>query len=363
LADDLTGALDTSAEMVGFCGPAVVGWSDKLPAKVPPCLAVDTGTRELPRAEALRIVGGLAPLLSGAGIAYKKIDSLLRGSWAAELSACFRLGTWRHCVVAPAFPYQGRSTRAGRQLARSMDGSWAAVNGDLVAELRGHGLAVARAKPGDRLAEGVSVFDAETDEDLDRIVAVGRAAGDPVLWCGSGGLASALARDHQLEASSRLRAPVLGLFGSDQPVNGAQLAACREHWIVLSSGYDDAPAIERRLATDGVALLSVDLSAGMSRAAAARTIAETLANVALALAPPGTLIVAGGETLKSLCASLGTESLLVTGRVAPGLPRSIMRGGHWNGVEIVSKSGAFGPPSLWRDLLTENGVLPERIEP
>jgi D-threonate/D-erythronate kinase len=79
------------------------------------------------------------------------------------------------------------------------------------------------------------------------------------------------------------------------------------------------------------------------------------------LVPPGTLIVSGGETLKGLCISLGTQSLLVAGEVAPGLPRSVMRGGRWDGVEIVSKSGAFGPPALWRDLLMENGLMCESI--
>jgi hypothetical protein len=29
---------------------------------------------------------------------------------------------------------------------------------------------------------------------------------------------------------------------------------------------------------------------------------------------------------------------------------------------IVSKSGAFGPPALWRDLLIENGLMSEGIE-
>jgi D-threonate/D-erythronate kinase len=39
-----------------------------------------------------------------------------------------------------------------------------------------------------------------------------------------------------------------------------------------------------------------------------------------------------------------------------------MQGGAWDGVEIVSKSGAFGPPTLWHDLLVENGLMSERIE-
>ena len=50
------------------------------------------------------------------------------------------------------------------------------------------------------------------------------------------------------------------------------------------------------------------------------------------------------------------------GQIAPGVPRSTMQGGLWYGVEVVSKSGAFGPPTLWRDLLIDNGLMCERIE-
>jgi uncharacterized protein YgbK (DUF1537 family) len=67
--------------------------------------------------------------------------------------------------------------------------------------------------------------------------------------------------------------------------------------------------------------------------------------------PPGTLVVAGGETLRGLCLSLGARSLELQGRIIPGLPRSIMRGGRWDGVTVISKSGAFGTPTLLRDLL------------
>ena len=56
IADDLTGALDTTAEFVELCGPVEVRWMGGLPASVPESLAVDSGTRERPRAEAIEIV-------------------------------------------------------------------------------------------------------------------------------------------------------------------------------------------------------------------------------------------------------------------------------------------------------------------
>ena len=48
---------------------------------------------------------------------------------------------------------------------------------------------------------------------------------------------------------------------------------------------------------------------------------------------------------------------LFTGRIVPGLPRSILQGGRWAGVDVISKSGAFGTRELWRDLLQDNQLL------
>src|SRR5581483_9882725 len=125
LADDLTGALDTSAELVGMVGPLDVVWSAE-PADQA-SFAIDSGTRELDADDAFTIVRELAPALAGADIAYKKIDSLLRGPWVAELDACLGTGAWDACIVAPAFVHQGRRTINGQQYARAADGGWSAV--------------------------------------------------------------------------------------------------------------------------------------------------------------------------------------------------------------------------------------------
>ena len=215
LADDLTGALDTAAEFVGLCGPFDVIWAGA-PPRIPSCIAVDTGTRERDKAQSVAIVGSLAQVLRDGSISFKKVDSLLRGPWAAELGACLQLGFWTSCIVAPAFVFQGRCTRRGQQYARAQDGSWWAVGSNLLEQLAAEGI---EARPGRfdaELTAGVHVFDAESDDDLDRVAAIGRRASQHVLWCGSGGLAGALARDSDASAPSRLRRPVLGLFGSDQ---------------------------------------------------------------------------------------------------------------------------------------------------
>jgi len=178
----------------------------------------------------------------------------------------------------------------------------------------------------------------------------------PVLWCGSGGLAGALARNHGAAAPAALKRPVLGLFGSDQATTASQLAACGGATIALAEGEGGA-AVRRKLADDGVALVKFTLPDGLLRAEAAQRIARELTALIAALDPPGTLIVAGGETLKAVCRALGARALEVTGRIVPGLPRSTLQGGRWAGVDVISKSGAFGARDLWRDLLRDNHLL------
>jgi uncharacterized protein YgbK (DUF1537 family) len=355
LADDLTGALDTAAEFVGLCGPFDVTWSGALmPGSQ--SLAIDSGTRERSKAESVEIVGRLAPLLRGGTIAYKKVDSLLRGAWAAELGACLSTGDWASCVVAPAFDYQGRRTVEGQQYARTVRGDWHRVGDNLLDQLKQDGIEARHGRTDTLSQGGVQVFDAESGLDLDRVVEMAQRMPGPVLWCGSGGLAGALARGHRAEAPLQLKRPVLGLFGSDQPATASQLAACGEATVALAEG-EGAARIQCKLADDGVALVKFSLADGLSRGEAAQRIARELAALIAALDPPGTVIAAGGETLKAVCLALGAHALQVTGRIVPGLPRSVLQGGRWAGVDVVSKSGAFGTTHLWHDLLRDNHLL------
>jgi uncharacterized protein YgbK (DUF1537 family) len=262
--------------------------------------------------------------------------------------------------MAPAFPYQGRATRAGIQYARGLDGRWSAAGGDIVAQLRGLGIQAQPGRFGSPLPPGVSVFDADGDADLDRVAALGRAAGR-VLWIGTGGLAQALARSDPAPAAQNLPRPVLGLFGSDHAVTAGQLEACGPDWVRLQDGgRDDAERIGTRLRTAGRVLASLDLPAGLDRDNAACRIRTVLHRLVCVLPQPGTLLVSGGETLGSLCRSLGAHNLSIQGRLVPGLPHSVLCGGLWDGVTVVSKSGAFGPPTLLRRLLDDAPLDAER---
>jgi hypothetical protein len=291
-------------------------------------------------------VDALVHILEGADIAFKKIDSLLRGPTIAEIAVCMQAGIWRYCALAAAFPFQNRTTRGGRQYAGVN-----AVSEELVAVLRLFGLAAQPGRADAALQPGISVFDAATDLDLRRIVTSVRRCAEPVLWVGTGGLAQALTAGHDHPALPRLPRPILGMFGSDQKATADQLAACEPHWLQIENHELDA--VPLRLTQAGLALISFRLPSNTPRAPAAAEIATGMAHLVDRIDPPGTVVVAGGETLRSLCDALGATSLLVQGRLVPGVPHSIMIGGRWNGVTVVSKSGAFGPPSLLRELIVE----------
>lgn len=354
LADDLTGALDTAAEFTPLAGPVPVFWAELLPASLPATCAVDCGTREKDQPDAIAATARLAPALAEAELSYKKVDSLLRGHAMAELAACLRSGAWDRCVVAPAFPYQNRVTVGGVQKVQRSGGAVAV--GDLIALLADAGISAHRGAPDAPLRSGVSVFDAETDGDLARVAALGRDAPGPVLWCGSAGLAQALVGARgAASAPPLLSGRVLGLFGSDQDVTMRQLQSCGEAWIRLSGSRTDLARVARRLQDGDAVMASLELPAGISRAEAAGRIAAAFDDLVRVVDIPDTLLVAGGETLRGLCAALGTASLEVRGQFEPGLPYSVMRGGRWDGVTVVSKSGAFGGPTLWRDLLSTDG--------
>ena len=358
LADDLTGALDTAAALVGLCGPVPVRLTATY--RSTGSLAVDSDTREANRAAAVAGIAAQVGLLAGGDIAFKKLDSLLRGHVAAEIAVCLFAGPWRHCVVAPAFPAQGRVTRGSRQYAAdpTAEGGWRPVGTDnLLAMLLAEGLDARRGQLDIPLPEGVSVFDAETEEDMARIAALGRAVQAPLLWCGSAGLADALAGRDRVASDARFARPVLGLFGSDQPVNAQQLAACGRLALRLpSADPEDAMRVARLMDATGAAMVSLDLPADLGRGDAARRIAATYASLLRRLAWPGTLIVAGGQTLRGICDALGAEAVVATGLVMPGVPRAVLHGGRWDGLTLATKSGGFGAPTLWRDLLAANGM-------
>jgi len=368
IADDLTGALDSAVSFCGILGPIPVFLGTPHPSENSH-VAVDLATRDADIAFAVKASSSVARSLAATDIAFKKIDSLLRGHWAIELAELFKRGAFSTCVFAPAFPSQGRVTEKGRQIVRADDGSSFMVGVDPVKALSDLGLRVISISSTDSadnltLVSGdidVVVFDAATDEDLRVVVRWGLEQKKPVLWCGAAGLARAVAQ-HEPPLITAIPKPVLIIIGTNNPVSKAQiiLLAARgstRHVVVGSNAVEAAVQITDAFQRTGECLLTFEFSSDTCANEAAVAIDQMLGLLLPSIPRPSALVVAGGETLLSVCRAVGATHLEVDAEFSPGIPHSRLRSGCWDGVDVVSKSGAFGNPQLLTTLVGADPLL------
>ena len=353
LADDLTGALDAAAPYATLQKPVRVVWPDAAP-KLAGSFVIDSETRHSsPRIATERVARAL-PALCPCDIAFKKIDSQLRGNTLAELRACCGSGLFGTIVIAPAFPEQGRVTRGGRQFLRSLNGTWSPASGDLVSHLMPSRLIGSR---GELAGGGVAVCDAETDADLVHVAGSHAQLKQPVLWIGSAGLARALGGPiaGACRPAARRR---LVVTGSCHPIVLQQVEVVRQTHAdsvsAVTSPAGIATAVKRigeRLDQGLPALLAVAPEGNHS------TFAEMLARDTFEqlthLPPPEIVVAVGGDTLYRLCQSVGAADLAATGEWQPGIAVSAIADGLWAGVQVISKSGAFGGPGCLAGIMAQ----------
>ncbi len=357
IADDLTGALDSAAQFTGEVGhvKVLLDHRDVGPAG---SFVLDLACRDGSQGQAVARVRATAGSFAGADVAFKKIDSLLRGHWAAELAAIVELRLFARIILAPAFPAHGRVTSGGHQHMLDAGGRWTVLPVDPTTELERYGIGVVQVLDGHTDAPGdapVLLCDAATDADLEHIVAMGRALPGPSLWCGTAGLARALAGRPPMSVTPT-QGRHLVMIGSRHPVTRRQIAAVAEQYPLSLARFDaDGPASAERisavLAGQNQCVVEADLPAGLATAEAADRIDRCLHALAPHLVRPTLLTAIGGETFASLCRSLEAKHLVVEGEWRPGVPASRIVGGIWDGMRCFSKSGAFGDADLLVDLL------------
>jgi D-threonate/D-erythronate kinase len=336
LSDDLTGALDATGPLSTPEDPILVTAAFDGPDLGHPRLAVSSETRDgVSTAEAARRVAEIVARRRAAagpsGLWFKKIDSMLRGPWPEEVAATAAAGGFARIVVVPGFPDLGRRTVGGLQEGRRPDGNWSVTGEPIADALRRVGLPSSPWRPEEALPDARTVVaDALTTADLDRVAAAFPRDAS-LLWVGSGGIAEALAGHPPMLPAN---APDVFLVGTLHPVTRLQID---------------------RLAREFPRARVVDPVLGLPDAAeAARALDAAIA--ALLVEPaPRVVLVTGGATLARLMALSGADRLDSIGRISPGLPVSVMRGGPWDGVTIISKSGGLGDPALMTRLASSGG--------
>jgi uncharacterized protein YgbK (DUF1537 family) len=372
VADDLTGAADAGAPFAAAGFSTVVWLSGLVPeANVVVC---STESRHMPAEQAIAATEDATRRLMAAPggpprLLYKKIDSALRGSPAAEALALARAAGARRLLVAPALPAQGRATVGGRQLANGVpvdEAGFEAADCDLVALFAKQepagliDLATVRAGTTQAALAAsehvVSIADAVTDQDLDDVAGAALAAGIDG-FAGAAGLAAALSRKlppPERPATSDLPrvGPVLVLAGSRHPATVGQVAFARAAGrpiVTLTGNKRTAPT-----SADAVEAIHGLLAAGRSAIVIApphrvdepallASFAAT-ARAALEATPLGGIVMTGGDVAAAVCRGIEAEAIGLRGEALPAVPWGVIRGGIGDGQCIVTKAGSFGPP-------------------
>ncbi|MDA0575246.1 four-carbon acid sugar kinase family protein [Burkholderia gladioli] len=405
VADDLSGAADCAIAFAAAGLRTVVSLDASAPARPAAVLAVDTDTRRLAPAEAARRAADAwrAQRAPGRRL-YKKIDSTLRGNWAAEVAALAALAG--PAIVAPAFPATGRGVIDGRVLVRGVpledtetwqlehagrDAALRALLEDAGLRVEQVGLEVLRGDPqrivamlAAAAAEGVRaiVVDAETSEDLARLARLTAALDTPFFWVGSGGLSRELAALPELfeadaaagsdsgvgaeggagaesrsaEAASVVaRGPLLTLVGSLSAISERQCALLRAEAGIAE--FIVPPAVLREGAAHAQwhawrerigaclrgrqdAIVRIGRDAAFDPAEGALLSGALAALVAPHVEGLGGLIVTGGETARAMLGAARIGALELAREIEAGV--ALGRPADGRGPHVVTKAGAFG---------------------
>jgi uncharacterized protein YgbK (DUF1537 family) len=398
IADDLSGAADCAIAFAGAgrrtivtldASSAVVAGADANSIDV---IAADTDTRRLaPEAAARRTADAFSALAAPGRRLYKKIDSTLRGNWAAEVAALQpRAGL---AIVAPAFPATGRTTHRARVLVHgepleSTD-TWKLENADQPANvqamledaglrcdsidvetLRGDAEVLRqriRATTKERIE--ALIIDAHTGDDLKRLAEITSQLDHEIFWVGSGGLARELATLPDLFSNppseplvhEKQHGAILVLVGSLSSVSERQCAMLRERAGVAElivppavlrqgAGIEDEHADWREWQSKiGDFLVKrIDLLVRIGRDEAFDPAEGAhLSNALAALVAPhfehvGGLIATGGETARAMLSEMGIGSLDLLAEVEAGVAVARPSSPLASRPAIVTKAGAFG---------------------
>ncbi|WP_458317633.1 four-carbon acid sugar kinase family protein [Mycolicibacterium brisbanense] len=332
LADDLSGAAEAAG---GFLGRETDLTLHLGAGRVTSGVTVvDLDTRTMSAADAARTVAEALDGIPTDTRVVKKIDSLLRGHIGAEVGVLAKRGP---VLVAAALPALRRRVEGG---VLHVDGtplhetdSWHAelsLPPRTVAELFGSG--------------DITICDAETDADLDRIVV---DAGPDVQLVGTAALAAAVARTlpaATVPVSPRDGRAVLVVVGTAAPSAREQIAAldpdgratvtvgARE---LLCDKADPEPV--RHALARGTAVLTIGGAVEPAETTAVcRVLATYVADLQRTVQPD--LVLTGGETARAVVDAIGITTLRPVHQIHHGAVVSEASDGR----RVVTRPGSFG---------------------
>lgn len=381
IADDFTGSMDTGAQFAA-CGAEVTvftspeGFISAGSRQLAACdvAVVDAELRHSAPDAAYGVTARLLDAAPGCPHVYLKTDSALRGNLSAQFAAVLE---HFHSAVpfVPAYPAAGRTTVGGRQYVagRPLEQSVFAADPldpmttSSVAEILNkthsvpsHSVAAGQTPP---RADGVLVFDAQTDADLAAVAE--RIAHWPgfSLTAGCAGFAPHIARAIGLggvmRAVDSVSHPMFVICGSANAVTFGQLIAARDSGVdifmpsadeLLRCGGEQisraanavreghSAVICTAMCPEDAAALRMVCPEGSEHERVAAYVA--LAARALAELPCGAAII-GGDACRAALGAWAVGSVRAAGMQAEGVARSYALIGDVQRL-LITKSGGLG---------------------
>lgn len=399
IADDLTGASDAGVQFrkAGLASTVLIQREAAVEALVrADVVVIDTNSRHLDPDEAYGEARQAASLFSQHGITrvYKKVDSTLRGNIGAEIDGVMDAVGAELCVLAPAFPANGRTTLNGRQFVAGVPIEEAEAGEDILSparlshvpsivarqsarkvmsicleEIRKGEHVLAARLPG-LVSDGnrIIVMDAEDQDDLRRIAEALELSGLSYVAAGSAGFAAEFSRavctdSRPPEAwATRSRGGILLVVGSATRTSAEQVSVAAQEPLVgsvqiemgfgmpgracdldvdkairavhaeLEDGHDVIVSMARPGMPVGGPEDSVFVRDCLARIARAAVLSNLVYGV----------VLTGGDTAIAVLEALGAIGLDVHQEVLPGIPLGFMVGGEAGGMPVVTKAGGFG---------------------
>ena len=396
VADDFTGANDTGVQLTrrGFRTKVVLrpeGVADDGLSYV-----LDTESRNIPGEEASAKVARLlsGPDLSGFDCVIKKVDSTLRGNIAEEILETDRVFQSELVVFMPALPSLGRTTKGSVHrlngvrigLTELAHDPRKPVKQDNIAEiLRGAYDETVGTLTLEQIRAGAIGFDAarlwacdaETNEDMVKVILAAKKTGNRVLWVGTAAIADGLLNADQPAL------PALAVIASVSEVARSQIRYAESKGLRIQTvdiadiirGGDCSFYVQRavEILKSGEALavvssasydraeLEASLAAGAEQGMGRDEVAEFTGNAISDVAADildavkvSGLFLSGGDTAIHFIDAVKATGAEIVFELTVGIPMMRLSGGRFDGLKVITKAGAFGTeevlPNIMRKL-------------
>ena len=407
IADDLTGAADAGVQFCQAFGEIILMSCDRLRLdafdREVQALALYTNSRQMALESAKRRIHETAHdlKLCGTKRIYKKIDSCLRGHLGAEVDAVMDTFGFDISYIAPAFPAMGRTTLHDVHRVDQVPIGETEISQDPVSPVRESRLSRLIAAQSPRrvvhmdldLLEGEEklltdaitswncegschvVFDAVSQNHLDRIVRLALGSPKRVLLVGSAGLARSLGahyynqygRDGTQELSGGFRCGNhLLACGTASDLTHLQILALLKRYsyqmISLNPSFLTNPSPTggwvskinkaQRLLAETHLIIGIN-SPSPRKGLSFRDLkpwapGQIIQGFGLFVASvlrkilPSRFFLSGGDTANSVMEAIGAQGIRLSGEIIPGIAEGRVMGRSMEGLLMAMKSGGFG---------------------